>query len=119
MVSALPSALVSASAIGWSLSVNSEIWSVAEDTEREIDEKSVSAVWKAPEACSTLSRIAATRAWFSLPTICWKSRTSLINSWSRSGASSVSDCTTDRCPGMTGTPAVCLAEQRLATCRPK
>ena len=61
VVSALPSALVSASAIGSSLSVNAEIWSVAEATEREIDEKSVSAVWKAPEACSTLSRIAVTR----------------------------------------------------------
>ena len=97
-------AFSTATAIGSSLSVKSEICPVALATDFEMLEKSDSAVSNAPDACSTLARIAATLSWFSLPTRPWNSFTSLIASARRSGASSVSDCTTERCPWITGTP---------------
>ena len=64
-----------------------------------------------PEAASTLARIAGDLGLVLAADDALEVRTSLIDSVSRSGASSVSDCTTERSPGMTGTP---LAPSRAA-----
>ena len=98
-----PRTLSTDAAIGSSLSVKREIWPVASETVFEIEVKSASACSSFPEAASMLPRIPVTFAWFSVPTMFWNSRTSLIDSCRRSGASSVSDWTTERSPGMTGT----------------